>query len=271
MIGVLPEASDGTLTINDDPACPLGECYFDKRDDELWVYLKAQEALAQGDALMPWNASESSVLTAANTGHSAGGDAVAGSHILKYNNAFDSSGEIGTTPHSSKFGENLRIHITEGTGIGQRGTVLSFTDDELTIFWDAPHGRLVSALDGTSKFQLYAPWYAQKASTGRGAMAAAQTAIPKDKYFWGKVEGLGVLLAGAAIAVGDSLTNHASTDGRSIKATAAEIPIFGVAAVIGQAAGDLIEAYLKCNIQISKVRNRHRTGPYQQSYQFPTA
>ena len=190
MITILPDASQGKLTISDNPVAPLGECYFDDRDNELWIHLKAQEALNAGDALMPWNASESAALSADTdpdtTGTQAGGGAVAGSHRIIHANAFNEASEIGTVPNSSKWGENLRIHITEGTGAGQRGTVLSFTADELTIYWDAPNGRLITALDATSKYQLYAPWYAQQATNNRGSMANAQEAIPKDKYFLGQ-------------------------------------------------------------------------------------
>ena len=199
MIYSLPRADDGILTVHDEARIPLGECYYSSDDNAVWTYLRAEEALVRGEAV------RSKPIGAVGNGLAAGGAPAGGHTITDADGGFNAA--LARVPtNGAKFGQSAIIVVTDGTGKGQRGTVLKYIDTELTIYWhDSDQGTLTTALDTDSDYQFVVPWLVNKAVAGSGVVAFAQTAVKLGEYFWGLCEGEGWALAASDIAAGVTL------------------------------------------------------------------
>lgn len=272
MIFSLPRGTDdGVYSINDEPYAALGECYSEHETDSIWVYLKASVALAKGEAVKGKIITLSAALAAA---------VAAGTHKLNHAAATFNTTLSGVPADGAKNYENAEIHIGAGTGAGQNGTIISYTNTELTIYWDSDDGTLKTALVGgagdatDSKYQLNIPWLAVKAETADSVIGFAQRDVAAGKYFWALNEGRGVAHTGEEIAaadVGGELNIHASTDGAVIAQTE-DLLTPGCATALSQAPDNslvLIDAH--CKSRPRRVRFMGRTGPYIQSYEDPPA
>ena len=272
MIFSLPRGTDdGVYSINDEPYAALGECYSEHETDSDWVYCKADVALAKGEAI------KGKIITLATA---LGASVAAGTHKLP-----DSAAAFNTTlarvpTDGAKNYENAEIHIGAGTGAGQNGTILSYTNKELTIYWDSDNGTLQTALVGgagdatDSQYQLIIPWLAVKATGADNVMGFAQRDVEAGKYFWALNQGRGVAHTGEAIAAADvsGELNISATTAGAVIAQVATLLTPGCATAKSQAPDDslvLIDAH--CRERPRRVRFMGRTGPYIQSYQDPPA
>ena len=260
MIFSLPRASDGVYTVHDEARIPLGECYYATDTDTMWRYVRADVVLAEGEA----------VKSKLNAGQDALPAAVsAGSHILTDAGGGYNAALIRVPTNGAKFGQNAMIMIDDGAGKGQRGTVLKYTDTELTIYWHGTDdGTLKTALGTDSDYSFAIPWLAEKATAAAASLGFAQVVAEQGQYIWAQVTGLGFALAGAAIGAGVELSIDAAG---AVKPLAAGDTVQSVGNSLTPAAdGDLVMAILNASSPIGKIPNTGKTGPYIQSYNHPT-
>ena len=264
MIDSLPKGGEGGLyTVHDAPVAPLGECFFNNEDNTKWLYLKADVAIAQGEAL------KSKALTVVTTGLVAGG-APAGGHTITDADGGFIAALVRVPSNGAKFRENAVIVVYVGEGKGQRGTILKYTDTELTVYWHgSDDGTLKTALDATSGYQIFVPWLVQLATAASGVIAFAQVDAALGQYIWGQVEGEGWCLAGAAVTAANDLSID-TTDGHVKNYAAADAHQIVGSSLAAAADGDLCYAHLHAPAKLAKVPDVGKTGPYIQSYQHPT-
>lgn len=258
MIYTLPKADKGLLTTRAEAANQLAECYYDNENSALWAYLRASTDLKKGEAVMPLITDEIDVAAAAP----------AGSRVLTLS-TLNSRLTTNVPTGGDKRKANARIVVTTDPGGGQTGTILSYTDTVATIRWDTIDGSLAVALTTSSQVRISADWLAVQSTANAGAMAILQADADSGQYFWGLVEGEGVVLAGAIIAARATLMNHTEA-GESVAYTAtATFGGYGVTKANADD-GELCLANINCNIRISKAFGLGKTGPYIQSYSHPT-
>ena len=257
MIYTLPKADQGLKTTRAEAANQLAECYYDNENSALWTYFRALVDLKKGEAVMPLIDDEKAVAAAAP----------AGSRVLTLSALNTALSNVPTGGDKRK--ANARIVVTNDPGGGQTGTILSYTNTVATVRWDTIDGSLAVALTTSSQVRISADWLAVKATTNAGAMAILQADADSGQYFWGLVEGEGLVLAGAAITARSTLMNH-TQEGESVNYTAAAtFGGYGVAKANADD-GELCLANINCNIRISKAFGLGKTGPYIQSYSHPT-
>ena len=191
----LPRVDDaGILAINDEPYVPLGSQYHDKDTGEIWQYVKAFEALNYADALtMTMNVHTVSTLGTA---------APAGSIELNDSGEnFFTAGNMERLVRTTRQREHAMLEVVDGTGAGQRATIIEIQQNRLIVEWDTPDGTLQTALDTTSDLEIYAPWMARRSSAEDQptiGWCQNRNGVEQDKYFWALACGIGTFRLGNA-------------------------------------------------------------------------
>lgn len=194
MIFSLPKVDkNGVLATHTTPQNRLGEYFCDNENNQLWVYLRANEALSKGAAVAS---------RAAQTIASGLQAAAAGSRKLTFTGV-----NLDTTfprvPNQPRFAEYMVVHQVGGSQIG---TVWEHTQTEMSVEWVSEDGfDLTTALADSDDVTFATPWLCNEAGTTSGVIGYAQRAIAVGNYFWALVEGIGWGLANAAIAAGAAL------------------------------------------------------------------
>lgn len=202
---------EGYKTLHDAPKQDLGSCYVMNTDDTTLVYVRFAEDVQEGDAVrMKFNHYEKSNLSPQADGGSV--YAPAGSQkITEHDATYETS--LAGIPKEPTLRDYALIRVVGGTGAGQEGYITHYTNKVLNIRWyDQDDGTLKTALDATSDYAVWAPWYVERAYSN----AAAATIGPvngivltrsakKDQYGLIGVEGNFRVRVDEAVAAGDIL------------------------------------------------------------------
>ena len=201
----------GVGDVHDEPQMALGGCYISNTDDAIYTYVRFAEDVQQGAAMQTkYNHYSKQNLSPQTNGGTV--YAPAGSReITEYNATYLTS--LAGFPTEPTHRDYARIRVQSGAGIGQEGYITNYTDTVLKIGWyDSDDGTLKTALDGTSDYLVWAPWYMQEArSDAAAARIAAVNGVviaesaKKDQYGFVGVEGDFPVLVNAVLTAGDPL------------------------------------------------------------------
>ncbi len=255
---------EGEKTIHDKPQMALGSCFGSNTDDTMLTYVKFSEAVAEGDVMrMKPNHYSKTNLSPATAGQS--DFPVAGSQIITENDANYlttlGNGDTGLLPEPNLRGY-AKIAIIDGAGAGQRGYITHYTNKVLNIRWyDTDDGTLKTALDGTSDYVVYAPWFLDKAFADNAAARAGSVngivlarEAEANKYGLVGVRGSFPVRVQDPVVAGDVLVPSViATKGRAARAGADDIPSTFATCQHNGASGSLVECTVYCE-QISIVR-----------------
>ena len=229
--------SGGLFAIHDVAQVDLGTYVHDDRTDKVLVYLKAKEALRQGEAL-------TSDFDFKDYADSTIEDAAAGSvKIVRTATTTDFTTDLPGLANLAEGVERLQyptVWVNTGTGASQQGIIKIIEADTLTIEWiTSTDGKLKTAVTGS--LEINVPWRAKKAQAGVGVIGWAQQNIPKDKYFWAVAEGQtigSIFQAGTQPALTDGVPLIVSTDAGILRAIAASLLQFPCAFAMGDVAAN---------------------------------
>ena len=251
---------DGYRDLHDEPKVALGGCFVSNVDDVKLSYVRFSEDVEEGDTVR----TKFDHYTKTNLSPQTSGGSVyapAGTQRIKEHDATYKTSLAGI-PEEPTLRDYAKIAITDGTGAGQRGYITHYTDKVLNIRWyDTDDGTLKTALDETSDYAIWAPWYVERAFSDA---AAATTGIvngvvlarsaKKDQYGFIGVEGDFPVQVNVAVEAGDFLIPALTTDqGEGEKLAAADVvPPYATVHHTG-AANALVEATVYCK-PISIVR-----------------
>ena len=189
MIFSLPKVNrDGVLAIHSTPQNRLGEYFCDNERNQLWVYVRANEAITKGLAL------SSISPTAITTGLEA---AAAGSRELTFSTAVNLDTTFPRVPNQPQFTEYM---IVAQTGGSQFGTVHSHAERQCAVEWYTEDDlQLGTALAANANVDFGTPWLMRTAVTAGSVVGFAQRAIAIGEYFWALVDGVGFGYSTAAV------------------------------------------------------------------------
>ena len=223
---------EGYKTLHDEPKQALGSCYVSNTDDTALVYVRFSEDVEEGDSVQM----KSTLYTKTNLSPQTDGGSVyapAGSQKITEHDATYLTDLAGLPPEPT-LRDYAYIHITSGTGVGQEGYITNYTDKVLNIHWyDTDDGTLKTALDETSDYIIWAPWYQKKANANSASAAQAPVngvvlarRAKKDQYGLIGVEGDFRVKVQEAVLAGDVLIPVVTlaNAGENHKADAADVP-----------------------------------------------
>lgn len=259
MITALPKTfEEGIRSIHDEPQMALGEYYHSNDLNIHTTYVRFSEAVKLGDAVR----TKRTLFFKNNMSPQVSGGsayAAAGSmQITEYDATYLTS--LAGVPPQPDYRDFAEIAIPSGAGAGQHGVIQDYNNKTLNILWysDASDtkgayttGQLTTALDGTTDYQIIAPWYVEKAEAfpGQGMVnGIALTNAKKDQYGLIIWCGLGFVKVADAVSEGDALvsTQTASDEGGGIDPGAATIyPPYATALHSG-AADSLVRSVIHC-------------------------
>ena len=223
---------EGYKTLHDDPKQALGSCYVSNSDDTALVYVRFAENATEGDSVQLKSTLYAKTnLSPQESGGS--GYAPAGSQkITEHDAAYLTS--LDGLPPEPTLRDYAYIHITSGTGVGQEGYITNYTDKVLNIRWyDTDDGTLKTALDATSDYIVWAPWFMAKANANdANALRAPVNGVvltesaKKHQYGLIGVTGDFRVKVNEAVLAGDVLIPVVTPGnaGENHKATAADVP-----------------------------------------------
>jgi len=193
------------LQTSDTAQATLGSNY-QTPDGRVWVYVKASEAVAKGNVVVP--VASVGVDTVSSSANSAG-------EIV-----FITEGSAGWT-----VGQFIDawVLVDDGTGAGQVAKVRRNTVDTLELY---PEWALDTALAvGDSDITIYRTGLVEKSAITdktQRATGGAQVAFASDDYGWVLARGVGVVIAGEALTEGSSVVAGDDTEGQVLKGTTAK-------------------------------------------------
>lgn len=153
---------EGYKTLHDAPQQALGSCYILNTDDVELSYVRFSEDVKEGDCVRTkFNHYTNTDMSPETSG---GSDfPAAGSQKITENDATYLTSLAGI-PEEPTLRDHAKISIVGGTGAGQRGYITHYTNKVLNIRWyDTDDGTLKTALDATSDYAIWAPWYVERA------------------------------------------------------------------------------------------------------------
>ena len=207
--------SGGQFNVHEEPQANPGSCFYDNKNGKIWVYMKANVALKQGEAVTIqtlWGGALDDVFDAASAGsiylkRASGGTTNLATNLPGLQNDYE-------------YKERPIIYAYSGTGHGQMGVIVEVLEDRFEVEWlTSDDGKLKTATAATTDFHVYAPYLAIKATDEvQGVVGFPQViAIAKDEYFWAlhKGNGIGRRIKGttAGIAHGAGLQASDTTAG----------------------------------------------------------
>lgn len=250
---------DGYKTLHDAPQQALGSCYILNTDDIELSYVRFSEDVKEGDCVRTkfdhYTNTDMSPETSGGTDFP-----VAGSQKISENDATYLTSLAGI-PDEPTRRDYAKIAITGGTGDGQRGYITHYTNKVLNIRWyDTDDGTLETALDATSDYAIWAPWYMERAfadaaSATKGVVnGIVLSDAQKDQYGLIGVVGDFPVNVDEAVTAGDFLIPDVTANqGQGVKLSAADIvPPYAVVNHTS-AVDKLAEATVFCK-RISVVR-----------------
>lgn len=157
---------DGIHTVHDEPEMTLGEHWHSPDLVSDFSYLRYAEDVKIGDTIRTkYNLYSKTNLSPQTDGGST--YAPAGSmQITEHDATYLTS--LAGIPKEPTYRDYGIIVITGGAGAGQQGIITTYTNKKLNITWMEDgmftDGTLKTALDNTSDYVIYAPWYVEKVS-----------------------------------------------------------------------------------------------------------
>lgn len=203
----------GYRDVHDEPKAALGACYVSNEDEVEISYVRFSEDVKEGDCVqIKYDHYEKANLSPQSSGGSI--YAPAGSQkITEHDATYETS--LAGFPKEPTLRDYALIRVIGGTGRGQMGYITNYTNKVLNIHWyDKNDGTLKTALDGTSDYTIWAPWYVKKAVSNhastpvRGSVNGVVLArsAKKDEYGFIGVKGdfpIRLAAAGSAVDPGD--------------------------------------------------------------------
>lgn len=159
---------EGYKTLHDEPKQALGSCYVSNTDDKMYSYVRFAEDVKEGHAVRTkfehFNKANISPATSGGSDFPAAGS----QKISEHDAAYETS--LAGIPKEPTLRDNAFIRIYGGTGIGQEGYITHYTNKVLNIRWyDTNDGTLKTALGADSDYEVWAPWYMEKAYSNAAA------------------------------------------------------------------------------------------------------
>ena len=188
MIFSLPKVdSAGIRAVHTSPANRLGEYFYDNETNSLYVYLRAFEAIQQGQAV---GDSQGVYLSAGLEA------AAAGSRRLTFGSTVNLETSLEHVPQRPRYAEYAIVQAfstsTTAATSDQYGTVYSYDAQSCEVeWWTSDDLSLQHALAADHDIYFDMPWLVGTA-TGGQILGFAQTAVAEGRYFWALVEGVGL-------------------------------------------------------------------------------
>lgn len=255
----------GERDVHDEPRQALGSCYIPNTDDTTLCYVRFAEDVTEGDVIRTKYAhySKTNLSPQTNGGsvYAPAGTQIITEHDATYEASLNGSSENQIPPEPT-LRDYAKIAITDGTGVGQRGYITHYTNKVLNIRWyDTDDGTLKTALDGTSDYEIFAPWLVEKAFADAASATEAATngivlarSAKAGQYGLVGVEGDFPVRVNATVDAGDVLIPAVvAQKGRAEPAVAADAPNSFATTQHAGAAGQLVECTVRCE-KISIVR-----------------
>lgn len=239
---------DGYRDVNDKPIVALGSCFVSNVDDVLISYVRFSEDVEEGDAVRikydHYTKTNLSPETSGGSDFPAAGSQKISEHDATYLTS------LSGFPEEPTLRDYAMIRIIGGTGEGQEGYITHYTNKVLNIRWyDTDDGTLKTALDATSDYTIWAPWYVERAYSDAinategtvSGIVLARTA-KKDQYGFVGVEGDFRVQVYTAVDAGDILIPSPFHRGEGERPAAADvIPPYATVHTAG-AADSLVRA-----------------------------
>lgn len=194
-------------------------------DGRKWVYIKASEAVAKGNVVVP-----AAVTAIAATGFTTTSDALGRKVYLTKTGATWTPGQF----------ENGWILIDGGTGTGQSAKIKTNTATMIELY---PEFALATATSTDSTAKVWNQNYIRKAvvtSKIQNPTGVAQIAITSGYFAWVLKNGIGVVVAGEVLIIGSNFVTGDDTAGQVLKGATAKGPFdetnLGVVIVANSAA-----------------------------------
>lgn len=205
------------------PAVALGT-RAETPDGRVWNYVKANSALAKGSVAVPV------AVTAVDT--------VSSSTDAQGRIVYITKASAGWTPGA--FAESWVV-VDDGTGVGQVAQIMNNTADTLQLY---PAYALTTALAvADSDITISSPNVVQKSaitSLLQNATGIAQVAFAASDYGYVLIRGVGTVMAGGALVVGEYFATGDDTTGQVLAITNGEtiddVQLLGRALVANAAA-----------------------------------
>jgi hypothetical protein len=178
-------------------------------DGRKWVYVKASEAVAKGNVVIP-----AAVTSIAATNFATTTDALGRNVYLTKTGASFTPGQF----------ENGWIAIDGGTGSGQVAKIKTNTATMIELY---PDFALTTATAADTTAKVWTQNYVRKAvvtSKIQNPTGVAQVAFAANDYGWVLKNGLGLVIAGEVLIVGSNFVTGDDTAGQVIKGTTAKGP-----------------------------------------------
>lgn len=257
MIPSLPKVEkQGVYTIHSTPQNRLGECFWDNETNQMFVYVRADEAITRGAALT------SKAPQSINSGLLA---AAAGSKTLEFGSTVNLDTTFPRVPNQPKSSEYIIVGVV---GSSESGILYAHTQNEAFVSWDTDDLTLETALLADASLDFTTPWLVREAGTDLGVIGIAQRDIAQGEYFWALVTGYGKAYADAAIAAGAPLY-VATTEGEGDDTAVSVEGPYAYALRAQSTADRLVDVIAACPSRIGIVPLRK--APSTSSYTHPAA
>jgi hypothetical protein len=177
-------------------------------DGNVWVYVKASEAIAAGNVVV-------SIATKALAATTLTSAADASGKITK---VIYSTGGLTVDAYAGKY-----LIIDAGTGAGQIAKIKSNDAGTLTLYPEWALTTALAAADSAGKIAMgYDVEKAAITDKVQMVVGIAQNSIAKGEYAFVQTQGTGFVVAGEALVVGKSFVTGDDTEGQVVKGTTAK-------------------------------------------------
>jgi len=228
-------------------------------DGRIWKYLQASEALSQGSVVTKMNST--GIVLNADV------DAAAAADTRRVTATSDfTTTALTDTWANSAANEDIRRHghtyylwIDAGDAQGQGGIIYNrVSDDAVDVYWRTSNdGKISTALSATSDYVVIVHTRVELTDAATDlATAVAQSAVTDEYWFWGLVNGPGVVLLDTsenpvqsddlALIPASNLGANGYAQGTTGTATTAELAAVFARTFGDQDADGLIHANINC-------------------------
>ena len=244
------EFGKGVKDVHSDPFTELGVKYMSHGDDNLYRYVRFSEDFVQGQQVQ----TKPSIYSKTNLSPQTSGGSVyapAGTRKITEHDATYLTSLAGLPSGEVPFLAHGIIAIVGGAGAGQSGVIQSYSNTTMNIDWYEAGQALKTALDATSDYIIYAPWYVQEADaddSGSVNGVVVSESAKKDEYGFVIENGRERVRAAVALAAGASLSPGDATaeEGEAEPILAADAYDAFATAEYVAAAGSLVWCNIYC-------------------------
>lgn len=259
MIPSLPKVEkDGAYTRHTTPQNKVGEYFCDNQTNQLFVYLRADEAIQKGAPVA------SRGVTSLTTGLLA---VAAEDKKLKFGSAVNLDTSFARVPNQPLFAQYMLVGVV---GDSLSGILYEHSTREASVSWDTDNRLPSEALAADADLDFSVPWLCVEATmTLDVVIGIAQRAIAEGQYFWALVEGHGKTKVNAAVAANAPIRVAADAEGDDPETgTTLAQPPYAYSMRAQATADALVDVLAACPGRIGILELRK--APFQSSYTHPT-